>query len=550
MTEPAASASPDPTVDTVPAGNSTGPWTRPAAPSMSPENLTQPLDNTKGDTPDDPDDAVLAKMGYKQDLFRGFNSFMSFSFCFTAVSVLSSIATLYGYGLATGGPSVLVWGWIISSIFTIFAGMALAEICSSYPSAGSVYHWAGLLAPPGWGPFLSYVTGWFNFLGNAAGDASFAYGFASVVAAGHNILVDADQALSSGAIVGIAIALLVVWMFLAATRIDQQGWVNNFAIFWQLSAIVVIIVCISVQASNAAVTQSASFVFTEFYNATGYDSVGYVALLGLLTSLFTFSGYEAGAHMAEETKGATTAAPWGIVKTCITVAIAGLALILGLLFNTDNIDNAVGATNAFVYVLFTNASEAAGKGLTAIVAINVFFAGISSMTVTSRIGFAMARDKALPGSAYLVQIYERTKSPLRMIVAITVFEILLLLVALGSSLAFAAITSITVIGYQISYAIPILLRVTAAKNTFPKSDFNLGKYSEIVSWIGGLWLALTSFIFFWPTANPVQALNMNYTCVVVGFVLIVGGIYWFTSARHWFKGPLRSEHDAPNKSQQ
>jgi amino acid transporter len=54
----------------------------------------------------------------------------------------------------------------------------MGEICSSYPSAGSVYHWAGMLAPPGYGPLFSYYCGWFNFLGNAAGDAAFAFGFA------------------------------------------------------------------------------------------------------------------------------------------------------------------------------------------------------------------------------------------------------------------------------------------------------------------------------------------------------------------------------------
>jgi amino acid transporter len=54
----------------------------------------------------------------------------------------------------------------------------MGEICSSYPTAGSVYHWAGMLATPSTGPIASYIAGWFNFIGNAAGDAAFAYGFA------------------------------------------------------------------------------------------------------------------------------------------------------------------------------------------------------------------------------------------------------------------------------------------------------------------------------------------------------------------------------------
>ena len=63
----------------------------------------------------------------------------------------------------------------------------MAEICSTYPSAGSVYHWSGMMAPAATAPLASYITGWFNFLGNAAGDASFAYGFANLAAASRYI---------------------------------------------------------------------------------------------------------------------------------------------------------------------------------------------------------------------------------------------------------------------------------------------------------------------------------------------------------------------------
>jgi amino acid transporter len=54
----------------------------------------------------------------------------------------------------------------------------MAEICSAYPSAGSVYHWSAQLVPEKYAPIASYVCGWFNFMGNAAGDASFAFFFA------------------------------------------------------------------------------------------------------------------------------------------------------------------------------------------------------------------------------------------------------------------------------------------------------------------------------------------------------------------------------------
>lgn len=131
----------------------------------------------------DEDDRLLAKMGYKQELYRGFNAFMNFSFCFTAVAVISGCSILFPYGLVTGGPVVMIWGWVIGSTFSTIIGLSMGEICSSYPSAGSVYHWAGMLATAEWAPFASYICGWFNFLGNAASDASFAFGFGQVLAA-------------------------------------------------------------------------------------------------------------------------------------------------------------------------------------------------------------------------------------------------------------------------------------------------------------------------------------------------------------------------------
>jgi amino acid transporter len=47
-----------------------------------------------------------------------------------------------------------------------------------------------------------------------------------------------------------------------------------------------------------------------------------------------------------------------------------------------------------------------------LVLINLFFAGFSSMTVTTRIGFAMARDGAFPGSNFLYNVTKKNKVPL------------------------------------------------------------------------------------------------------------------------------------------
>lgn len=124
---------------------------------------------------------------------------MNFQFCFTAVAVISSITVLTPTGLSTGGPAVMVWGWIIGSFFTLIIGASMGEICSAYPSAGSVYHWAGMLSTPRWSPFISFVTGWFNFIGNAAGDASFAFGFAQSINSAVGVGTSGNFSLTVGA---------------------------------------------------------------------------------------------------------------------------------------------------------------------------------------------------------------------------------------------------------------------------------------------------------------------------------------------------------------
>ncbi|CAF4716054.1 unnamed protein product, partial [Rotaria sp. Silwood2] len=136
-------------------------------------------------------------MGYKQELYRGFSPLMSFAFCFTSVNVLTFMSISFTYALHTGGSAVSVWSWLIGSIFTNLVGLSLPGICSVYPSAGSVYYWAGQLVPIQYEPLSSFICGWFNFVGNVAANAAFSSGFATIVNAA--LILDGKDSLSTGA---------------------------------------------------------------------------------------------------------------------------------------------------------------------------------------------------------------------------------------------------------------------------------------------------------------------------------------------------------------
>jgi len=562
--------------------------------SVAVENVGAPAEAADGSTAPAPalslDDAELQCMGYKAELMRGFNGLMSFAFCFTAVAVLSSLSISFGTCvLSTGGPAILIWGWIVVGIFTQIVALAMGEICSTYPSAGSVYHWAGQLAPEAWAPAISFVTGWFNFLGNAAGDASFAFGFAQTVVSAqqlHNCPTDinclfnraamhgiattttssttttTDMSMSCapptschtygvGVQVGIAIAIAACWSVMNVMRVDQQGWLNNLAAGWQIATTIAIVAVILSPQYNKHTLNDDYTVWRSWRNKSGFHADSYVVVVGLLTSLFGFSGYEAGAHMAEETRNASNSSPWGLIATTVMTALTGLLYILGLLYAIPRELGVFTSTSIYSNAASSIFSAATGNKmgliLTNILVVNLFFAGMSSLTVTSRIGFAMARDGAFPFSKHLSPVNGYTRTPMRSVLLVFVVDALLLLLPLTTMgmdpkygpIAFNAVTSITVIGYQISYAIPIFLRVAVKPRQFVRGDFHLGPFSLVIGWIAAIWLTVTSIFLFFPFSAPVNKYNMNYTCLVVGGFMMLAGSHWWLGARHTFEGPKR-----------
>ena len=131
-----------------------------------------------------------------------------------------------------------------------------------------------------------------------AGDAAFASGFATIVNAA--IFLNGRPPLSIGAEVGIGIGIAFVWAVQNALRIDRQGWLNNIAAFFQIASSIVIVIVLFVMTSDRATARD---VFTSTNNGTGFP-FPYVCCISILSTLFSFSGYEAGAHLAEETRGA------------------------------------------------------------------------------------------------------------------------------------------------------------------------------------------------------------------------------------------------------
>ncbi|CAF1229978.1 unnamed protein product [Rotaria sp. Silwood1] len=370
------------------------------------------------------------------------------------------------------------------------------------------------------------------------GNAAFSSGFATLINAA--IVLQGYDSLNTRTQVGIGIGITFLWAVQNALRIDQQGWLNNFAAFLQFGSTIVIVIVLLVMAPERATAHN---VFTSTYNSTGFP-FPYVCFIGILSTLFSFSGYEAGAHMAEETRDAGRA---GIVGTCVCSAITGTVYLLALLFAIPNVtsfvenNSGINGTEDLAVATYRLAVPLRGAlALTILLIINMYFAGMSAITTTSRIGFAMARDGVFPFSIYLRWIFKPTKTPIANVFFVFILDSLLLLLQLASTTAFTNMIAITALGFQISYFIPIFFRCTAARRTFVPREFNLGRFGLPVAIITSIWLFITSIIMFFPAEYPVTKDNMNYAVVIVGGIAVFATVYWIVSARHWFVGPKRT----------
>jgi amino acid permease (GABA permease) len=478
------------------------------------------------------DERRLHELGYAQELMRRMSGFSNFAVSFTIISILSGCLTLYGYGMNTGGPALIVWGWPIVGIMVIFVGLAMAEVCSSYPTAGGLYYWAAKLAPRN-GPAWSWFTGWFNFLGQVAVTAGIDFGAAFFINAWLNLV----WGVSTAHWVTILIFAIVLFVhgLMNQFGIRLVALLNDVSVWWHIIGVLIIVAVLAFGPSKHA---SSGYVFGHIVNNTGWGSTFYVLLLGLLLAQYTFTGYDASAHMTEETHDAARTGPRGIVMSIVVSLFAGWVLLIGVTFAIQPNKYAV-YTSALVppaQVIATAIGDLGAKLLLLIIIGAQLFCGMSSVTANSRMIYAFSRDGALPGSNIWHQVNKRTRTPTNAIWLAAGGALILGLPYLWNSTAYAAVTSIAVIGLYIAYVIPTYLRLRQGEN-FKRGPWHLGRWSYVVGWIAVVWVAFITILFMLPTVSPIHWGNFNYTVVAVVVVLGFAWIYWAVSAKNWFKGP-------------
>jgi amino acid permease (GABA permease) len=495
-------------------------------------------------TPDQPaapdtDESLLAALGYKQELRRRLSTFSNFAVSFSIISILAGAITSYGIAMTAGGPMAITLGWLFVGGMVTLVALAMAEVCSAYPTAGALYWWASALAKRNKAAWAWFV-GWFNFLGEVAVTAAIDFGAATTTMAFLSLTTGVEVTKYNTFLAFLVI--IVLHGLLNTFGVNLVKILSDVSAWWHLVGVAIIVVVLAIVPDHH---KPISEVFFEVKNATGFGFGGaavYAVLIGLLMAQYTYTGYDASAHVAEETHDAARSAPRGIVFSVVVSVVAGFFLLFAITWSIQDYEAARTTTLGLppAQIFIDAAGSALGKFLLFICVVAQLFCGMASVTANSRMSFAFARDGALPGSRLWKKVNPRTGTPTNSIWLCVACSTVLVLPSLVNTTAYLAVTSIAVIGLYIAYVAPVYLRLR--NEDFRPGPWNLGRWSGLVGWTAIGWVAVICVLFVLPTASPIALSTFNYTIVAVGVVALGAWLWWILSARNWFTGPRHMVH--------
>lgn len=503
------------------------------------------------------DEKHLASLGYTQELNRSWSGFSNFAISFSIISILAGCFTSFFLGWNNGGPAAIAWGWPIVSVFILVIGLCMSELVSAYPTSGGIYWWAAKLG----GPKAGFYTGWLNLIGLIAILASVSYGCATFL---DITLSTFSKSWADGySLTRVFLVFLVILTISALINIFSShllAVINNVSVWWHVAGAAAVILILWILPEQHA---TFSQVFAQTVNNSGFFGgekswgwIFFVLPISAILTQYTITGYDASAHLSEETKSAADGAAKGIWRSIFYSAIGGWILLLTFLFAVQDADE-VSRKGGAVATIFAQALDSSGMGIVLLISMaGQFFCTTACQTSSSRMLFAFSRDRAVPGH----QLWSRLSSkrvPANAVLITAVIAAIITLPAIvpvyvlvdgeevPSPVAFGAVVSIGVVGLYLAFAVPIYLRWKQG-DAFKVGSWNLRGHHKWMAPVAVIEIIITSIIALFPyspAGTPWDAgfewKYVNYTPILVGTVLILLYIYWHVSVKKWFTGPIK-----------
>jgi amino acid transporter len=504
------------------------------------------------------DEQRLAELGYRQSLNRAWSSFSNFAISFTIISVLAGCFTTYAFAWNGGGPIAISWGWPIICGLILLVAFSMSELVSKYPTAGGIYYWASDLGGNAWGWF----TGWFNLIGLVGvvasvvyASAQFAYALLALYGLDLGFINFGDDAHVLGETFALFALFLVLHSLVNIFSSPLVAMFNNISVGWHVLGVAVIIAILIFVPDQH---QSVDFVFTDTINNTGlFDGATsglgfwfYVLPLGFLLTMYTQTGYDASAHISEETQGAALGAAKGVWRSVFWAGVIGWLVLLAITFAATKVGFVTNQGLGSSLAIFDSSLDPwASKAVVMIATIGQLFCGMACLTSASRMCYAFSRDRAVPGHRLWTRLNHH-RVPAFSVIFMALCALVVTLPALigddnNYTYAFYAVVSITVIGLYIAYVIPTFLRWRMG-DAFKPGPWTLGRKYKWVNPAAVVWVIICVIVFSLPQgaagapwADEFDWKYVNYAPFTVIAVIAAVGLWWLLSARHTFTGPIR-----------
>jgi amino acid transporter len=485
---------------------------------------------------EDDDVRILHGMGYAQELSRRLGRFSNFAISFSIICILAGGINSLAQATAGAGGAAIGLGWPLGVLISGAFGVAMAQIASSFPTAGGLYHWGSILG----NRFTGWLTAWFNLLGLITVLGSINVGAYNFFLGGFGPLLHLTDSM----------ALLVLFLVVVT---GAQALVNHYGIsltakLTDFSGYLIFGTAVLLAAVCIAHTQHFEFArlwtFGNYSGAAGANvwpktgSSSWVFLLGLLLPIYTITGYDASAHTSEETRNAALAVPRGIISSIIWSGVFGYLFLAAFLFMIPDMDAAARqGWNVFFWAMDQRVSAPWRGLLYALILLSQVLCGLATVTSTSRMIYAFSRDGGLPASKLLARVSPSHRTPVAAIWTGAAASLLFVCGALylerfGHTPVFTVVVSCTVIFLFFSFAIPIALGLVAYGGPkWPRQGpWNIGRGGYTLFALLSIVSMLLIFVI------GVQPPNDKALGVTVGF-LVLTAIVWFAFENRRFRGP-------------
>ncbi|RDW92673.1 hypothetical protein BP5796_02067 [Coleophoma crateriformis] len=474
---------------------------------------------------------LIARTGYKQVMKRRWTRWGLLGIVQAMAATWTTQSGALQLGIYEGGPSAIIYGFILMTIGNGIVALSLAELVSAWPTSGGAYYWIGQLGGPKYGRFLSWVVGYFNTFSWIVVMASVCAFLASQLM-GCVLLYDETYDVPRWTLYIIYMAALIGPAVYAIFLNKTLPYISRFMLYYLCVACVVSILMIVIVSRGNYATNK--FVWATWVNETGWSNAA-CFFTGLINPAFAYGLLDGTIHLCEESEDPERNIPLAILSQVGIGFVTGIGYIVAMMYSISDLDAVLNSPNPTqeVYLQSMQGGRGGAFFLQFIVLLGLWVACCDLQLTQARMTWSFSRDGGMPFSTTLSKINRRFGVPLYAQLFGDFIVLLLGFLYLFADEAFNALVGSSLVLSCLALIIPITAHLFTGRKVPTPGPFWLGKFGLVVNFLSVCWLAFQIVVYQLPYFLPVVGYieNMNWTVVVVGGIFIICIAMWFVQGR-------------------